>query len=616
MKTNLTILIAALLLAATATRAQDFAGGAGTEASPWQIATAAQLSSLRNYLGIAHSGKYFRLSADIDLSTFIDETWQTAGWLPVGTGVSAFSGHLDGAGHQITGLRISRTTTDYVGLFGSVSGTVTRLGVVTAADVGVRGRSYVGALAGSATGRITNCFVNGVARGATHVGALAGRIGATVSDCYATGSVTGNANTGGLAGSLTSAAKVSNCYAAVTVNASGSSAGSLAGSSATGATVANCYYLKTDGAPSGIGGAADGSNVAGKSVAQMKTQSSFAGFDFASVWTISEGQTFPYLRGVGNDRPGSSVTGGEDPDPGPDPDEGEASADFAGGRGTETNPYLISTPQQLSNLRNWLGETYKNKYFKLTGDVDISSYSTTTWGTAGWEPVGTSSNYNNTNAFYGHLDGAGHKVTGLWINRGSYNYIGLFGATGNGSTVNRLGVAIDNGKGGVKGNNYVGGLVGQSNGSITDSYATGNVTGSSDYVGGLAGNSVGNITNCYATGEIKGANYGGGLIGSSGGNITDSYATGDVTGAGSSVGGLVGNSSNGNITDSHATGDVTGSGYVGGLAGSSSSSITNCYAKGNAVSSGSESNTGGLVGNSSNSIANCYIFLVLISVRG
>jgi hypothetical protein len=472
MKTTLTILIAALTFVSTAAQAQDFAGGSGTEADPWLITTASQLSNLRNYLGSAHAGKYFRLTADIDLAAFTARTWAVTGWQPVGSGSASFAGHLDGAGHRVTGLWINRITTDYAGLFGALSGSVERLGVVADnTSGGIRGRNYAGLLAGSAAGRISACYVSGAVQGTAFVGALAGRLSADVADCYATGSVTGSLNAGGMAGAIVSGGKLARCYVAVTTGA-GSSVGSLVGSGNSNA-LTQCYYLKTAGAPNGIGGTPDNSAVTARTVGEMKSQAGFVGFDFSAVWTIDEGQTFPYLRGVGNDRPGASTPGGEDPDPNPDPDpdpdEGSPSTDFAGGRGTAANPYLIATPQQLSNLRNYLGETHKNKYFKLSNDLNISTYCTETWGTAGWEPIGTTENYNNTTAFFGHLDGDGHRVNGLWINRGSYNYIGLFGYTGEGSTIDRLGIVMDDGKGGVKGNSQVGGLVGYSSGNITES---------------------------------------------------------------------------------------------------------------------------------------------------
>ena len=79
----------------------------------------------------------------------------------------------------------------------------------------------------------------------------------------------------------------------------------------------------------------------------------------------------------------------------------------------------------------------------------------------------------------------------------------------------------------------------------------------------------GNITNSYATGNVTGNEDVGGLAGALWGRrniITNSYAAGNVTGE-NSVGGLAGWLGNGIITNSYATGNVTGNENVGGLAG-------------------------------------------------
>ena len=190
------------------------------------------------------------------------------------------------------------------------------------------------------------------------------------------------------------------------------------------------------------------------------------------------------------------------------------------------------------------------------------------------------------------------------------------------------GTVIDDvhGIGNVNGgaNDDVGGLVGYSEGAITNSSATGNVSGI-DYVGGLVGWLEGGatISNSYATGDVTGNDNVGGLVGFSAGTITDSsYETGVVTGN-DNVGGLVG-VSGGTITDSsNATGDVTGSvEYIGGLVGwlEEGATISNSYAKtgtvtgigmddGDIADGGTDEGDhgiGGLVGYSSGSISDSY----------
>jgi len=264
---------------------------------------------------------------------------------------------------------------------------------------------------------------------------------------------------------------------------------------------------------------------------------------------------------------------------------------FAGGNGTENDPYQISTVKQLLDLEKCLGSDYQNNHYILNNDIDLTEYLSGAGNDEGkgWKPI----------AFSGKLfDGNGHKMSGLWINRAS-DSVGLFKSF---REIKNLGVEIDDSKGGIKGRGYAGGLAG-SVGTISNSYTTGSVTGWS-YAGGLAGGSVGTISNSYTTGSVTGSGHVGGLAGSAN-TISDSHATGDVTGGGDYIGGLAGSAAT--ISNSYATGSVTGTGYwsgnivgglavygnnVGGLAGSAYT-ISNSYATGSVTGYG---NVGGLVG--------------------
>ena len=205
----------------------------------------------------------------------------------------------------------------------------------------------------------------------------------------------------------------------------------------------------------------------------------------------------------------------------------------------------------------------------------------TTWTTgANWQPIGS-----NTNRFSSIFEGNGHTISNLYIKAESQ--LGLFSvlrANGRIQNVGLLDVDVEGTE------DFIGGLVGFSDGSVINSYVTGAVTGTGDNVGGLVGSNSGDITNSYATGVVTGTGDNvGGLVGSNGGDITDSYATGAVTGN-SEVGGLVG-FNRGNITNSYATGAVTGNDNVGGLVGFNRGNITNSYW--NAQTSGLTTSTGG-----------------------
>ncbi len=293
-------------------------------------------------------------------------------------------------------------------------------------------------------------------------------------------------------------------------------------------------------------------------------------------------------------------------------------------------------------------ELTANLDFDTSGDGAVNSADEYWNGGAGWEPIGNS---GAGNEFIATLDGNGHTITRLYIDRSS-GRIGLFGVVGDGGQVRNLGVlevaVTGSGRGiivgGLAGTNagviagsyvtgavsntgtgagYVGGLVGRNAGSsgasrsIVASHASASVTGSGSHgrVGGLAGYNYGSIRASYATGAVRGTGGNaevGGLVGfHNGGSIAVSYASGAVTGE-SHVGGLVGKNWGGGIWACHASGAVTGDGYVGGLVGEIQGSIRASYATGWVTGTGT--NLGGLVGrdydlainNRSSSIRNCY----------
>ena len=312
------------------------------------------------------------------------------------------------------------------------------------------------------------------------------------------------------------------------------------------------------------------------------------------------------------------------------------------GSGTESDPYQIGSAEELrdfAKLVNEDGKTTANAI--LTDDIDLNPgftfkedgrYS----GPDGeephqWTPIGTSIN----NPYEGNFNGAGHTISGLYINRSDSDQ-GLFGYVSGSGKIEKLTVS-----GSVSGGMYVGGIAGQNGGRITDCafsgsvsgvsfvggvvgvvgdssasvencYNTGAVSGSGLYVGGVVGLNGGSVENCYNTGSVNGSaassNVGGVVGNNFGGTVKNCYNTGTVTGTDDSVGGVVGyNSSNGTVENCYNTGAVSGSGlYVGGVVGYNfiGGSVKNCYNTGEVIGS----SVGGVVGynSSSGNVTNCY----------
>lgn len=181
----------------------------------------------------------------------------------------------------------------------------------------------------------------------------------------------------------------------------------------------------------------------------------------------------------------------------------------------------------------------------------------------------------------------------------------------------------------IKGNNYVGGLIGMLddyNGSedspsepfayIYESGNNGTVVATGDYVGGLIGNgsfynnSLGKIQLCYNTGSVTGKNHVGGIMGVGGLNLYQCFNEGDITGV-SYVGGIAGLSGQCRIDQcrNKANVEATNS-YAGGIAGSAWV-VSNCYTMGGTISG---TNAGGIIGEGETNpsdyvyydVRNCY----------
>jgi hypothetical protein len=281
----------------------------------------------------------------------------------------------------------------------------------------------------------------------------------------------------------------------------------------------------------------------------------------------------------------------------------EAAIDFDGGSGTQGDPYLISTIDQLQSINN------NSAYYKLTTDIDASA-------TAGWNG---GKGFSPLSWFNGSLDGDGHSISGLVINQSNKSNMALFTSTGssalikdldlvNVSITGKTGVAalvvtlagtVQNVtvSGTINGTGYAGGLVGQSNsGTLSNCSANITVASTGSTVGGLLGyNNGGLVTNCFSLGSVSGVNEVGGLVGKNEGTIESSYSEADVTGTGNSVGGLIGLNNGGTVDDTYATGDVTGVNYVGGLIGGDNSSSDISNSSSSSVVTG-ENQVGGLIG--------------------
>ena len=364
------------------------------------------------------------------------------------------------------------------------------------------GTADVGGVVGMNFGAVSGCYNTADVNGNdSNVGGVVGwsyeNYDTIVNNCYSVGNIVGNRNVGGVVGRNDSS--LSACYSIGDVSGN-EGVGGVAGQNVRG-TVTVCYYLEGVTADNGYGSAL--------AAAQFANQSTFvdAGWNFTETWVMDEWHERPVLI---------------------NPRE-------AGGSGTEEDPYIIPDLAALERFRDSVndGDTYEGEYVKLANNIDMSSKYGANINDAdvSWTPIG---NYDNQ--FRGTFSGGGFTISGLYINNGEADYQGLFGYLGEGSAIHDLGVS-----GSVTGNRFVGGLVGYSNGAVTNSYSVGAVNGN-DTVGGLVGmNETGSAINVgYNAGAVSGVSNVGGVVGLNNGVVTDSYYNNEVYAAQDDTEGVTG----------------------------------------------------------------------------
>lgn len=242
---------------------------------------------------------------------------------------------------------------------------------------------------------------------------------------------------------------------------------------------------------------------------------------------------------------------------------------FASGAGTEADPYVISTAEQMDLVRLFL-----ESYFLLGADIDLTALSAA--DPLGWTPIG-----DLIEGFSGSLDGTGFTIKGLSISRPDQTEVGLFGVLAGGSLTN-----IDLTVSGVEGNQATGALVGrQLDGLIENCHTRGSVTSSSSRAGGIIGSQEAGLLlqSSSACGVFGSASRVGGLVGlSQAGTVQASFATGNCESLSSRVGGVVGSlEADAVIIDCYATGNIAGRNRVGGVVGRLDGSLSRGYATGN-----------------------------------
>jgi len=351
--------------------------------------------------------------------------------------------------------------------------------------------SVVGLVGENNYGTVSNSYPTGSVSGNNEdVGGLVGANGGTVSNSYSTGSVTGRWWVGGLVGH--NDGSVSNSHSTGSVNGD-EDVGGLVGLN--GGAVSNSYSTGSVTGERGVGGLVGCIGWNGGTVSNSYYSYDEVLINGKNIITIGALFNEDFDQWLANDK----------------------FLDVNERLSQEDGYYLISNVSDFKQLLAF-GQDDSLK-FRLENDLDLS----------------TEANFYIP-YFAGEFDGNGHKISNLSFSFDFVYNVGLFGCLVPGGKVTQVGVENVN----ITGAYRVGGLVGGNDGTVSNSYSSGNVTGD-DYVGGLVGyNFYSTVTDSYSTGSVNGDEDVGGLVGGNeDGSVSNSYSTGSVTG-GSDVGGLVG----------------------------------------------------------------------------
>ena len=261
----------------------------------------------------------------------------------------------------------------------------------------------------------------------------------------------------------------------------------------------------------------------------------------------------------------------------------EEAPSFGGGAGTQEDPWLITSKEDLIALAVFLNsgkaESFDTEaagignchgyYFKQTADIDLTGVT--------WEPIGYSGSYY----FAGNYDGDGHSIknaisTGK-VDPDGFATAGIFGWVAFGSVKN---LHVKNANFVATGQNnysYVGGIAGVCYGSsiincsVVNSFLESKRNNNNNCAGSIVGYSTGGtFEKCAAeNNQVKTMAYGGGFVG----EVDDD----PKYGAGTST---FTNCYTANCSVSSKTDDVQGTSFAGGFVGEMTDSaltVKNCY---------------------------------------
>ncbi len=482
----------------------------GSAENPYKISTPEDLCAMNTKI-VADKKVYFALQNDIDMSGVKD-------YKPViGADGATYVGEFefDGQNHVIKNFA-PEAKYSYMSLFGVIRGNVKNLGVENAEIVSNSlGAGVIGGYGaqGGVECVIENVWATGSVTGSTDVYA-GGLVGTnqgklTIKNCYFRGDVFGKF-AGGLVGRARADVSISNAYAAGSVSAT-QNAGGIAGTDKTNTLTItlNDVIAWNTSVDAGVSANAVSSLVYTADNVKVWNEMTING------QTVTDGVDAATLGATATAWEGFNSTLGNDGYPVLAWQKVEAPL------GSEENPVVISTPEELVGLADKLLEG--TTYVVLDNDIDM----------AGVEFKSILLNNRVDDQFvekHGqtvHFDGRNHVIRNLTAQEGIFKWftgsvknLGVENYYAKGGNWSAVGVLFDYANydcevdncwatGSVSGF-YAGGLVAgvqnKSNLVVRNSYSRVNVTTPDGFAGGLVGpcNQQASLTieNCYASGDV------------------------------------------------------------------------------------------------------------------
>ena len=546
------------------TIASGFAVGTGTENNPYQINTAAELAYFAENVnaGNWYDGEYIILKNNINLNN--------QEWTPIGNHSNSFRGNFDGRNHTVTGMQISNSSADYVGLFGECTKFNVNSAIknITVKDSVICGENVVGAIVGYAKEiNIENCrSIENTINGKTDVGGICGKIGGysvgKVSQCYNSSKVTGRGRVGGIAGMGGIAENCLNTGEIMIINKAHKSAGGgifgIFDDTTASASITACVNLgKVSGGESfgGIVGSTDSKSTGHISNCYYNMDAITGGFDAGTALTAGQ------LCGALPEGLDSTIWNEGSVDTSTAKATGTGSR-FGTARGTYIN---LTKVAEIGETKTASVPVYN--YVTTNGDDwDIYTLITTAeeFVAIGQDTTKWSANYVLAN----DIDVSGVQLSS--IGDPGTPYTGKF--SGDGHTISHINLK--------KGNGY-GSLFGYVKDKVMLLAVNGEIDLGNNDAGGICGNlSYGEIYGCSFIGTVKGATVGGICAHVGSGKISQCFFAGDLQGRNATAGicGMGGNVGGINHCISIATIDITeNDGNLAGITNSRDYGVKNCY---------------------------------------